>query len=528
MNRKNFKYLLLLTTLLFIILNVKKYQKTKNNSINTQENKMSASQLPVVVVGSGLAGLSAATQLITKYKIPVVLIEKADKIGGNSVKASSGINGVQTKTQIENYHITDDNADIFYQDTLKSSKNLGVPKLMEKLAKDSTKSIEWLQNEFQIKLDLLSQLGGHSKMRTHRSSGKLPPGFEIISTLQKNLEKIRDTTPEMIDIKLNSKLSNIKINSITKQIEYIEVQNTKDASASSSTNNVQKIYTNVLVLCTGGFGFNKEMIYEVTKSKFISELPTSNGQQTLGDGQQLMAQLGAELIDMDQIQVHPTGFVDPTDRKSNVKFLAAEALRGLGGILVNPVNGQRFVNELDTRDHVTDAIFNTKMPDNVALLVMSEKVYEVYSNNMNFYIFKKLIKKTTIGDFYREHDVAGKWGSQETFISQLIEYSNESTQDKFGRNVRVNSFGNNVNADTVIYVGEITPIVHFTMGGVKINEKAQVLNNKNQLVAHGLYSAGEVTGGVHGANRLGGSSLLECVVFGRQAADSIAFEFSQK
>ncbi|KAL6940010.1 hypothetical protein ACO0QE_003888 [Hanseniaspora vineae] len=487
---------------------------------------MSASQLPVVVVGSGLAGLSAATQLITKYKIPVVLIEKADKIGGNSVKASSGINGVQTRTQLENYHITDDNAEVFYQDTLKSSKKLGIPKLMEKLARDSTKSIEWLQNDFQIKLDLLSQLGGHSKMRTHRSSGKLPPGFEIVSTLQKNLEKIKETTPELIDIKLNSKLSNIKINSITKQIEYVEVTNTQDTTASSSSNGVQQVHTNVLVLCTGGFGFNKEMIYEVTKSKFLSELPTSNGQQTLGEGQQLMQKLGAELIDMDQIQVHPTGFVDPTDRKSNVKFLAAEALRGLGGILVSPVDGQRFVNELDTRDHVTDAIFNANLPDNVALLVLSEKVYEVFANNINFYIFKKLIKKTTVGEFYKEHDVAGKWGSQEKFITQLIEYSNESTQDKFNREVRVNSFGDSINADTVIYVGEITPIIHFTMGGVKINEKAQVLNNKNELVAHGLYSAGEVTGGVHGANRLGGSSLLECVVFGRQAADSIASSYA--
>jgi len=232
---------------------------------------------------------------------------------------------------------------------------------------------------------------------------------------------------------------------------------------------------------------------------------------------------------MDQIQIHPTGFVDPTDRYNNVKFLAAEALRGLGGILIDPRNGERFVNELTTRDKVTDAIFNAKLPDNVAYLILSEKVYDVYSNNINFYMFKKLIKKTTIKEFYEEVNSSNnnKWvGGKQKFIDQLISYSDESVEDKYGRAVRVNNFGSAVTEDTVIYVGEITPIVHFTMGGVKINEHSQVLNKKNEIVSHGLYSAGEVTGGVHGANRLGGSSLLECVVFGRQAADSIAKDFS--
>ena len=85
-------------------------------------------------------------------------------------------------------------------------------------------------------------------------------------------------------------------------------------------------------------------------------LPTTNSELTTGDGQKILDRLGAQMIDMDQIQVHPTGFIDPADRKSGWKFLCAEALRGLGGILLNPLTGKRFVNELDTRDAVTAVI----------------------------------------------------------------------------------------------------------------------------------------------------------------------------
>ncbi|CCD23154.1 fumarate reductase NDAI_0B01200 [Naumovozyma dairenensis CBS 421] len=482
----------------------------RNTTQNMSSKKLITS--PVVIIGSGLAGLTTGNQLVTKHKIPIILLDKASSIGGNSIKASSGINGALTNTQ-EKFHINDSPA-AFYRDTLKSAKGKGVPDLMNKLSRDSKSAISWLQNGFDLKLDLLAQLGGHSFPRTHRSSGKKPPGFEIVSTLSEKLKDIQKQNPKLVQIKLDSKV--IGVNVDTKgQVSNVEY--------TDSDGSVQKIETSNVVFASGGFGFSKEMLQEY--APHLINLPTTNGQQTTGDGQKILQKLGADLIDMNQIQVHPTGFIDPNDRSSNWKFLAAEALRGLGGILINPLNGKRFVNELETRDNVTRAI-QTYCPqdENKALLIMSEKVYENYKPNMDFYMFKNLIRKMSVSQCLKEFKLPI---SEIDFIDDLKLYSSTEAADPFERQSVINTFGSNINHETMIYVGEITPVVHFTMGGARINEKSQVVNKRGEVLAHGLYAAGEVSGGVHGANRLGGSSLLECVVFGRTAADNIASSYKK-
>lgn len=483
MLRKYFKLLLFFLTLILI------YPYIWRNGDNMSK--------PVVVIGSGLAGLTASAQL-AKLNISVILLEKASSIGGNSIKASSGINGAHTTTQMKLN--VEDSPELFIQDTIKSAKQRGVIKLMEKLSKDSADAISWLQNEFDVPLDKVAQLGGHSIPRTHRSSGKLPPGFQLVSQLRKAIESYG----EAVKVHLESKVVDIKMNG-NNAVEQVIYEDSK-GTHSISTNNV--------VFCTGGFGFNKKLLERY--APHLVDLPTTNGEQTLGEGQILLEKLGAQLIDMDQIQVHPTGFVDPTNEQSNWKILAAEALRGLGGVLINPDTGLRFTNELNTRDLVTEAI-QTHCSTKTAWIVMSEDLYSNYKPNLDFYMFKKLVSKTTVQEF------AVKLGMDVSqLIDELISYSDLSTKDKFGRNYRENPFPNNLSAETEIFVGKITPVVHFTMGGAKIDENARVLNNQGIPVANGIYAAGEVSGGVHGANRLGGSSLLECVVFGRQAAKSIA------
>lgn len=467
---------------------------------------------PVVIIGSGLAGLATGNQLVTKYKIPIILLEKSSSIGGNSIKASSGINGTLTSTQ-EKLNIND-TPDLFLKDTVKSAKNLGYEPLMKRLTKDSASSIHWLQDEFDIKLDLLAQLGGHSQPRTHRSSGKLPPGFEIVNALSKNLQNLEKENPDLVKILVNSKVVNIPLNNDKTQIQSVQYEDSEGKLITIDTNNV--------VFCTGGFSFSTEMLKKY--APHLVDLPTTNGAQTTGDGQRILEALGANMIDMDQVQVHPTGFIDPNDRDNHWKFLAAEALRALGGILISKKSGTRFFNELDTRDNVTAAVQkNSDAKDPTVLLLMSEKVYEAYKNNMDFYIFKKLVKKSTIEEIITEYKLPV---TSEKLASELVTYSDETKTDVHGRALRINNFGTSVTFTTNVFVSEVTPVVHFTMGGAKINDKSQVLSSSgDKILLKGLYAAGEVSGGVHGANRLGGSSLLECVVFGRAAADSISSDY---
>ncbi|CCF58198.1 hypothetical protein KAFR_0E00440 [Kazachstania africana CBS 2517] len=461
----------------------------------------------VVIIGSGLAGLTTANELVSK-NIPIILVDKASSIGGNSIKASSGINGAHTKTQLS-LNIENDSPELFFNDTVKSAKGKGVEELMDKLSKDSKHAIEWLQSEpFNIKLDLLAQLGGHSVPRTHRSSGKLPPGFEIVSVLSKRLKDLAESNPDLVKIFLDSKVVDVKVNA-QNEVTGIEYENKDGENKTLDSNKV--------VFCSGGFSFSKEMLSKYAPD--LVKLPTTNGAQTTGDGQRILEKLGADMIDMDQIQVHPTGFIDPADRTCAWKFLAAEALRGLGGILLNPSTGKRFVNELSTRDVVTDAI-QTQGPkeENRSLLVMGEGIYDVLKNNLDFYMFKKLVKKVTLKEVVDNFKLPI---TAEELAQELTQYQTNSA-DQYGRALVTKNFGENINAHTSVFIGEVTPVVHFTMGGAKINSKAEVVNKDGSILAKGLYAAGEVSGGVHGANRLGGSSLLECVVFGRTAAASIS------
>ncbi|EJS43045.1 osm1p [Saccharomyces arboricola H-6] len=496
---KSLKRVCLYVSILVLILVLKRQLSSTDQLLMKQ---------PVVVIGSGLAGLTTSNRLITKYRIPVVLLDKAASIGGNSIKASSGINGAETDTQ-KNLNIID-SPRLFLKDTTDSAKGKGVPSLMEKLTKESKTAIKWLQTEFDLKLDLLAQLGGHSAPRTHRSSGKLPPGFEIVQALSKRLKEISSKDSGLMKIMLNSEVIDIELDNNGNVIGVVYLDENGGRQILKSHN---------VVFCSGGFGYSKEMLKEYSPS--LIHLPTTNGKQTTGDGQKILSKLGAELIDMDQVQVHPTGFVDPNDRENNWKFLAAEALRGLGGILLHPITGRRFTNELNTRDAVTmDIQYKCPKNDNRALLVMSSEVYENYTNNINFYMSKNLIKKVSINDLVQTY---GLQTTVPEIINELKTYSDINIKDTFDRSLTINAFGEDISAETAVYVGEITPVVHFTMGGVRINENSQVMKkNSKNVLSRGLFAAGEVSGGVHGANRLGGSSLLECVVFGRTAADNIA------
>ena len=462
---------------------------------------------PVVIIGSGLAGLSAANQLINEFNTPVVILDKAKNMGGNSIKASSGINGAHSTTQ-EIQGIEDTPA-LFLEDTVKSARGRGVQALMDVLTRDSSNAISWLQNEFGIKLDALAQLGGHSVPRTHRSNGNLPPGYEIVSTLSKRLQTVAQEDADRLKIIMKAKVHNIGIKKEggVESVQYID-----------ENGDEQVINTDSVIFASGGFGYSKLMLERY--APHLIDLPTTNGEQTTGDGQNILEHLGAKMLDMNQIQVHPTGFIDPKDRSSNWKFLAAEALRGLGGILLNPLSGKRFTNELNTRDKVTQAI-QKECPsdDNRAYLVMSEALFQNYMPNMKFYLSKGLVTKMTVAQFATDYKLPL---TATELANDLVSYSrNGEGSDEFSRPLVVNAFGEAVTPETEIYVGEITPVVHFTMGGATINEKAEVMNKQGSSLATGLYAAGEVSGGVHGSNRLGGSSLLECVVFGRIAANEV-------
>lgn len=473
----------------------------------------------VIVVGTGLAGLTATLGLLQKG-ISVTLLEKTTKFGGNSIKASSGINGVPTRFQDLSAH---DSIELFIQDTLKSGKGLSNLKLVETLAENSKAAIDWLSDDG-VDLSLVTQLGGHSHPRTHRGSGKLPPGFAIISALSKKIESMEHTNK--LTILKNSNFQKLLTdNGKVTGVEYI--------SLNDMSSNILK-GSNV-VLATGGFSADLSL-----KSSLISKhrpdllnYPLTNGVQTTGDSQKIAERdVNANLIHMDQVQIHPTGFIKLAEPDTKWKFLCGELIRGIGGVLISPNTGDRFVDELQTRDQVSQAIekncqiaetntLNLSSTQKVAIIVVNQKDYLTAQNHINFYLSQGLLFKSTRAELSRIiENLNPDLTDIESKLSNTFEkYNNviKEGKDSLGRSI----FGSQFEDDEILYYGLVTPVLHFTMGGIEINENANVISKDGKLVPN-LYAIGEVSGGVHGGNRLGGSSLLECVVYGRVVAEEIS------
>lgn len=448
-----------------------------------------------IVVGSGLAGLSAASQLIA-HNIPVHMLERAAKPGGNSIKASSGINGAPTRFQPGQPFLDTS----FYDDTLKSAGEVFATntKLRERLVSTltnwSSDAVYWLVDEKSVDLSAVAQLGGHSFPRTHRGEGKTPPGASIVLTLLKRLK-------ESPLFKLETSCQVTKVLQSGEDVRGVVY----------SCGGEQKEIHGSVIFASGGFaGDAVGMLAQYRPD--LAGFPSTNDPRP--GSQNILTSVGAQLLDMDLVQVHPTSFVDPKDPLNPVKFLAAEVLRGEGGLLLH--EGKRFINEMETRKNVTDAIVSFPAAETSprqwdVQLVLDEGVYSKTSLHIDFYLWKGLMRKTTVGEL-----------GDKALVS-IQEYANAAggrKNDLFARHAFASWKLDHVTKQSVVYVGRVTPAVHFTMGGVVINEKSEVLNADGKPI-NGLWAAGEVTGGIHGENRLGGSSLLECVVFGRIAGDSI-------
>ncbi|KAJ3215158.1 hypothetical protein HK099_006497 [Clydaea vesicula] len=450
----------------------------------------------VIIVGGGLAGLSAAHTVLERGG-NVLVLDKNPFFGGNSTKATSGINGAGTEAQIKRG--IPDNSLIFYNDSAKSARDRIQPHLTKVLTYQSASAVEWLQNTFKVDLSLVSRLGGHSHERTHRGTEKFP-GMTMTYALMETLEDLAKSSPDRVKI---LKKANVK---------KLVKENDKVVGVEFTYNGQTLQEKGPVVLATGGYAadFTDTSLLKKHRPE-LCHLPTTNGDHCTGDGIKMVLDIGANTLHMDSVQVHPTGLVDPLEPDAKVKFLAAEALRGVGGLLLD-ANGNRFADELGHRDYVTGEMWKNKGPFR---LVLNSKAGKEIEWHCKHYVGRGLMKHFASGA-----DLAKEMGIPVTNLSNTFSKYNEVARTKkcpFGKKFFHNT---PVEASDNFWVAVVTPVLHFTMGGIQIDEKSQVLSANGPVP--GLFASGEVAGGVHGANRLGGSSLLACVVYGRVSGASAA------
>ncbi len=271
-----------------------------------------------------------------------------------------------------------------------------------------------------------------------------------------------------------------------------------------------------VVLATGGYAadFSDTSLLKKHRPDTFG-LATTNGTHATGDGQKMGPGHRRETASTwTRCKVHPTGLVDPRDPGSKWKFLAAEALRGEGGLLLN-AEGDRFCDELGHRDYVSGMMWKEKDQGRFPIrLVLNSKA----SNTLDFHT------RHYSGRGAHEENERPRASAGDRLLSRAPAadvpdvqcHRRRQPEDPWGK-----KFFPSVPLDIsdTFHVSVMEPVLHFTMGGVEINDQAQVLNGEKKPF-EGLYACGELAGGVHGANRLGGSSLLGCVVYGRVAGDS--------
>lgn len=472
----------------------------------------------VIVIGSGLAGLSAAlTALTTVPPVPrIYLLDAAPKPGGNSIKASSGINAATTPAE----------QPAFYADTIRSAGHIldsAPPRarqareaLIKTLTARSAGALQWL-GSLGVDLSVVAQLGGHSEARTHRPAGGTPPGWAIVKALLDRVKAEDKRFAMMLGCRVTRLLPT----------EGGGVQGVEYVGPDGETEELD----GSVVFATGGFAGDTDGLLRKYRPD-LEGMPSTNEARLGAHG--VLTAAGAKLVDMESVQVHPTGFVDPARKGERVKFLAAEMLRGEGGILM--YKRKRFVNELDTRERVSKAVMELPaMPEEGGLrqwdvqILLDAGAAEAAKGHVGFYTMKGLLKKAKVAELdamtqetVREYAAAVEAGD----VGNPVLLGRKAFGHwKLRAPARDESGALKWDEDAEVLVGTVTPITHFTMGGVAFNTKAQVLASdydEEEKPIQGLWAAGEITGGIHGDNRLGGSSLLECVVFGRIAGEEAA------
>lgn len=435
----------------------------------------------VVVVGGGGAGLSAA--IAAKEKgANVVLVEKMLMLGGNTNYATAGINAANTKLQ-KKLGI-EDNAELFYNDTMKGGKNVNNPELVKKLTTDSANIIDWL-TERGADLSEVVFTGGQSAKRTHRPAGGQAVGPVIVDALAETAEK------DGIDVRTESEVT--KLIKTGDKVTGVEVKHKGET---------YNITAKAVVMATGGFGANAKMVAEYKPS--LEGFGSTNSPAITGEGIKMVKAVGGDLVDMTEIQTHPTVVHKKT-------AMITEAVRGEGAILVNR-EGKRFVSELETRDVVSKA--ELEQTGKSAFLVFDQEVREKLGA-INGYVRKGFtVEGTTVEELAKKIGVDAKG-----LVDTMAKYNGyvKAGEDKdFGKTALPREL-----VKAPFYAIEVSPAVHHTMGGVRINTNAEVLTADGKVIP-GLFAAGEITGGVHGANRIGGNAVTDITVYGKTAGENAA------
>ena len=436
----------------------------------------------IVIIGAGGAGMTAAITA-KQAGADVIILEKMPMVGGNTTKATGGMNAAETKFQ--EAEGIEDSVETFIKDTMTGGYEINDPDLVGIMAGQSSDAIDWLES-INAPLPKVSFSGGATNARIHAPEDGSAVGNYLVNAFSKQLEEL-----------------DVPVYMETKATEIIVKDGVVVGVKAESETTGYTINAKAVILATGGFGANEELYTKYRED--LKGFVTTNTPGATGDGLVMAEDIGAALVDIEQIQIHPT--VEQT-----TSIMVTEGVRGDGAILVNS-QGKRFTNEMGTRDVVSAA--EIAQDGGYAYIIFDQNIRD------NLKAIESYVKAGITVEGATIEELAGKIDVDPATLTETITTWNEAVAAKNDTEFeRATGMDHDLSV-APYYAIKIAPGVHHTMGGVKINTSCEVISAEGEVIP-GLFAAGEVTGGVHGGNRIGGNAVADIVVFGRIAGDSAA------
>ena len=458
----------------------------------------------VAVIGGGGTGLAAAISALENGAGKVVIIEKLGYLGGSTNVSGGALNAVDDKRQ--KAQGIKDSIPTFYEATMKGGHNVGTPELVHYLTDNAYKTVEWMEAQGVKFRDKIGAATGSLGQRSHY--GVAPAGNAYTSVFENVLKtKYKDRVTFLMECPAQEILTDAsgRVTGV-KAVRHGQPVTVKASS---------------VVLATGGFGANVKFRQEVNTGVWKevvldNRIGTTNiNKAAQGDGLVMAKKVGAELIGLSDIQLHPNG-------TPGTGLMQDIATSGRNRIFVN-LNGDRFVSEGAARDTLCKAIF--KQPEGTYWLVMNKLRYpdETKPDKMgvtmkDMLALGRVKRADTLDELAKVINVPA--ANLKTAVAEYNKAaSHQVEKDKYG--FAATNTDDAPMTEGPWYACRKVPTVHHTMGGVKIDTKAEVIGTNGKPIA-GLFAAGEVTGGIHGANRLGGNAIADVYTFGRLAGASAA------
>ncbi len=484
---------------------IEELKEVKKEVIQEEDLDLTAD---VVVIGAGGAGMAAAVTANQEGKT-VIVLEKTGQMGGNTILSGGAFNAVDdgSETALEN----NDSVELHFTQTYDGGDQAGDEELVHTLIDNAWDGVLWLKELGMEFYEGTFTVTGGMWPRAHKPVE--PEGTGFFLTYQEYMDE-----NEGITMLYNTTATDFIVEDgvVTGVVATGKTGNTVTVSAN-----------NGVVLATGGFGQNVELRMESIENDdkwptLDESIPSTNTSAITGDGIIMAEAIGANLVQMENIQLLPLGDPETGSLSGNIEH-AVESR-----IFVN-LEGNRFVNEAGRRDEMTLGLF--EQTDKTMYIVMDSDTYPEGTELNNFgesidalVSASRAVKADTLEELAEYIGVPA-----ENLIATVEEYNRYciggdlyGETDEFGRALfaDVDGINNGIN-DGPFYAAVRVPTVHHTMGGVQIDTETQVIDTEGNVI-EGLFAAGEVTGGIHGTNRLGGNALTDTIVFGRIAGNSAA------